>query len=194
MATKVFVLDTNVILHDSDCLYQFDEHDIVIPMAVLEELDQFKKGDAALNFHARAFVRELDQLSGDKLFDGGLPIGTGLGRIAVKLDSPIDPDLGTCFNAHKPDQRILNTAVTLHKQRDGRQVILVSKDVNLRMKAKAANITAQDYTTDHVTVSALSPGYRVVEEVDPAAITRLYSDPAAMPIAELDLAKPAVPN
>jgi PhoH-like ATPase len=65
---KLFVLDTNVILHDSSCIYQFQEHDVVVPITVLEELDQFKKGNDTLNFHAREFVRALDLLSGDKLF------------------------------------------------------------------------------------------------------------------------------
>ena len=73
---KIFVLDTNVILHDSSCIYQFQEHDVVVPITVLEELDQFKKGNETLNYHAREFVRSLDSLSGDKLFNGGVKIGT----------------------------------------------------------------------------------------------------------------------
>jgi len=75
---KLFVLDTNVILHDSSCIYNFQEHDVVIPITVLEELDQFKKGNEALNFHAREFMRTLDFLSGSKLFDGG---GRSLGTM-----------------------------------------------------------------------------------------------------------------
>ena len=72
---KIFVIDTNVILHDSSCVRNFKEHDVVIPIAVLEELDQFKKGNEPINFHAREFVRRLDAMSGDKLFDGGVSIG-----------------------------------------------------------------------------------------------------------------------
>lgn len=68
---KFFVLDTNVILHDSSCMYHFEENDVVVPIAVLEELDQFKKGNETLNHHAREFVRALDDLSGDKLLNGG---------------------------------------------------------------------------------------------------------------------------
>jgi PhoH-like ATPase len=78
---KIFILDTNVILHDSTCIHHFDEHDIIIPITVLEELDQFKKGTQTVNFHAREFVRELDKLSADKLFNGGLPLGEGKGKI-----------------------------------------------------------------------------------------------------------------
>ena len=69
---KLFVLDTNVILHDSSCMYHFEENDVVVPIAVLEELDQFKKGNETLNYHAREFVRALDDLSGDKLLNGGV--------------------------------------------------------------------------------------------------------------------------
>ena len=86
---KIFVLDTNVILHDSSCIRQFQENDIVIPITVLEELDQFKKGHDTLNYHAREFLRELDSLSGDKLFDGGVKIGTDLGNILVKLEQEL---------------------------------------------------------------------------------------------------------
>ena len=78
---KIFIIDTNVILHDSTCIHHFDEHDIIIPIPVLEELDQFKKGSQIINYHARQFVRELDKLSNDKLFNGGLRIADGKGKI-----------------------------------------------------------------------------------------------------------------
>ena len=83
---KTLVLDTNVILHDSSCIYQFEDNDVVLPISVLEELDHFKKGNDVLNFHAREFVRALDSLSGDKLFNGGVRIGPGSGKIMLKLD------------------------------------------------------------------------------------------------------------
>ena len=70
---KTFVLDTNVILHDSSCIEHFDEHDIVIPITVIEELDQFKKGGEIINFHARQFLRTLDNLSSNRIFNGGIP-------------------------------------------------------------------------------------------------------------------------
>jgi PhoH-like ATPase len=77
---KLFVLDTNVILHDSGCILNFEEHDIAIPITVLEELDKFKKGNDLINYHAREFTRELDKISGDTLFNGGLPLGKGRKR------------------------------------------------------------------------------------------------------------------
>jgi PhoH-like ATPase len=175
---KIFILDTNVILHDSSCIHQFEEHDIVIPITVLEELDNFKKGNDSIHYHAREFLRTLDSLSGDKLFNGGLPIGPGLGTIAVALEEGFLPELSKNFSAIKSDHRILNTATVLAQRLSPRDVILVSKDVNLRLKAKAVGLTAQDYTTDHVhNVSSLYRGYRMVEEVASDIIDNLYRPP-----------------
>ncbi len=148
---KLFILDTNVILHDSSCIYHFEEHDIIIPITVLEELDNFKKGSQIINFHARQFIRSLDELSADKLFNGGMKIGPDNGRIAVRLESPMHEDLKRSFqNSEKPDHKILNLAYYQLQENPGRQVILVSKDMNLRMKARSIGLMAEDYTTDHV--------------------------------------------
>ncbi|MFH1571822.1 MAG: PhoH family protein [Gemmatimonadota bacterium] len=192
---KAFVLDTNVILHDSSCIYQFDEHDIVVPMAVLEELDQFKKGSGALNHHAREFVRSLDAISGDLLFDGGVPIGPGSGKISVKLDRAYHPDLVHAFVSDKSDHRILNTAYTIAREEAAGLVILVTKDVNLRMKAKAIGLCAEDYTTDHVRdISTLYRGHRLQENVPAALIHRLYETPDGVPATELPLEPPLTPH
>ncbi|MDZ7376659.1 MAG: PIN domain-containing protein, partial [candidate division KSB1 bacterium] len=158
---KIFVLDTNVILHDSSCIYQFQEHDVVIPISVLEELDQFKKGNETLNYHAREFLRSLDSLSGDQIFDNGVEIGPGLGKITIKLEQKFHEELAFNFSPNKPDHHILNTAFLLAKSEPRRPLILVSKDVNLRMKAKAIGLMAQDYTSDHVRdISQLYKGRR----------------------------------
>jgi PhoH-like ATPase len=159
---KTFVLDTNVILHDSSCIYHFQENDKVIPITVLEELDQFKKGNSSLNYHAREFLRNLDSISGDLMFETGIGIGEGHGKIMIKLEREFHPDLKLNFSTQKADHHVLNICYHLNKDNPSRQVILVSKDVNLRMKAKAVNLTAQDYTSDHVKdVSALYEGLRV---------------------------------
>ena len=110
---------------------------MVIPITVLEELDHFKKGNESLNFHAREFVRTLDLLSGDKLFDGGVRIGQNQGRIAVILEQKYHEDLELNFAPGKSDHRILNTTYHLAKRLSPEKVFLVTKDVNLRMKAKA---------------------------------------------------------
>ncbi|MDA0333689.1 MAG: PhoH family protein [bacterium] len=175
---KVFVLDTNVILHDSSCIYQFDEHDIVVPITVLEELDQFKKGNEALNFHAREFARALDSLSGDRIFNGGLRIGPGKGKIRIQLEKAFHKDLVHSFHPDKPDHHILNTAYRIAHLSTSKEVILVTKDVNLRMKAKAVGLLSQDYTTDHVKdVSALYRGHSLREPVPSEVIHRLCQAP-----------------
>ena len=145
---KIFVLDTNVILHDSSCIYHFEEHDVTLPIVVLEELDQFKKGNETLNYHAREFVRALDGLSGDKLLNGGVRIGPRQGKISVRLESVFHEDLRSNFSSNKPDHHILNAAYQIVQGKPSRDVILVSKDVNLRMKAKSLGLPAQDYRSD----------------------------------------------
>jgi PhoH-like ATPase len=107
---KTFVLDTNIILHDSSCINQFDEHDIVIPIAVIEELDRFKKGKEILNCNAREFARALDTLTGDRIFNGGVSIGPGKGKITVCLDRAFHDKLKANFSPEKPDHHILNAA------------------------------------------------------------------------------------
>jgi PhoH-like ATPase len=198
MATKkkkIFVLDTNVILHDSSCIYQFEEHDVVIPITVVEELDQFKKGNGTLNYHAREFVRAIDSLSGDKLFDGGVKIGPKQGRLMVKLEREFHERLRSNFSGAKPDHHILNLGYCLAKENPGRQVILVTKDVNLRMKAKALGLLAEDYTTDHVKdIMSLYRGYRVEERVEDVVIDRLYTGMQELAISELRLSKPCIAN
>ena len=192
---KLFVLDTNVILHDSSCIYQFQENDIIIPITVLEELDQFKKGNETLNYHARDFLRSLDALSGDKLFTNGVPIGVGLGRIIVKLEQKVHSDLGFNFSTNQPDHRILNTAYHVARENLRTEVILVSKDVNLRMKAKSIGLMAQDYITDHVKdVSALYRGHRVMENTGEDLIDQMYKLPFEIDASQLQLDQPLIAN
>ena len=147
---KIFVLDTNVILHDFHCIYHFEEHDIVIPIVALEELDHFKKGNEMINYHAREFVRELDKIAGDKLFNGGISLGKDLGKLRIETGKPFSDEMLESFAEKSPDHRIL--AITFHtaKINPERPVILVTKDINLRMKAKSLGIVAQDYLSDKV--------------------------------------------
>ena len=185
---KTFVLDTNVALHDSKCIYQFQEHDVVVPITVIEELDNFKKGNESLNFHAREFLRAIDELTGDPLFDRGVKIADGLGRVMVKVSQEVHPKLKRSFAAQTPDHEILNIAYRLAQTKPKRQVILVSKDVNLRMKAKAVGLTAQDYRNDHVKdISALYQGVRLQEHIEEAIIERLYAPPQTVSVGELAL-------
>lgn len=192
---KIFILDTNVILHDSSCIYHFSEHDVVVPITVLEELDNFKKGNDSLNFHAREFARTLDSLSGNKLFNGGVPIGPGLGKISIKLDRAFDESIAANFSTKKVDHHILNIAYQVAKESEGREATLVTKDVNLRMKAKAVGLMAQDYKNDHVPdVQQLYTGTRVEENIDPELITKMYTPPYECPATDLPVEKALLPN
>jgi PhoH-like ATPase len=192
---KIFVIDTNVILHDSSCLYNFQEHDIVIPIAVLEELDQFKKGNETLNFHTREFVRNLDILSGDRLFDGGATIGPNKGKISLRLDMLWEKDYPLGFSERTPDHRILHCAWALNREYPSRPVILVTKDVNLRMKAKGIGLMAEDYVTDQVKdLDTLYTGRRVLENVDDEVINMLYKAPFEIDVAMLENASDFNPN
>ena len=192
---KLFVLDTNVPLHDSKCIYHFEENDIVIPITVIEELDNFKKGNESLNYHAREFLRAIDALSSEPLFATGVRIGEGLGRLLVKVGQEFHPDLKLSFDTRSADHEILNIAYQLARKQPRRQVILVSKDVNLRMKAKAIGLTAQDYRSDHVKdISTLYHGVRLHEHISEQIIDRLYAPPHAVAMGDLSLEPAPLPN
>src|SRR6056297_2842541 len=185
---KIFVLDTNVLLHDYKCIYNFDEHDIVIPITVLEELDRFKKGNDIINLHAREFTRELDKLSGDKLFNGGLALGKGKGKLSIATGSQPSEKLASSFPENTPDHRILAITEELHNARNGKPVILITKDINLRMKAKSLGIMAQDYHNDMVqNIDDIYEGVQVSEAIDPDAISRLYEDYSGLPAKEFGI-------
>lgn len=175
---KIFVLDTSVIIYEHNSILNFDEHDIGIPITVLEELDNFKKGNDTKNFEAREFIRLIDKLAKDQMLHQWNPInGKGKGNFKVVMDTGGTTlmDANKIFNEDKADHRILNSALLLQKEEKGRKVILVSKDVNLRLKAKALGLQAEDYTTGKIqNISSLHTGRTVIEEVDPTVINLMY--------------------
>lgn len=137
---KTFVLDTNVLLHDYTCLSKFQDNHIIIPVAVLEELDKFKTGSEAINFSARELLRQIEAFPGDLL--SGVKVGDG--KLSIQLDKPSMEDRITQnFMERTVDNRVLNTAYLLN-------ATLITKDINLRVKARALGLTAQDYSTDKV--------------------------------------------
>lgn len=193
--SKLFVLDTNVILHDSGCILNFKENDVALPITVLEELDRFKRGNEDINFQARQFLRRLDVLTGDLLSQEGAPLGDGRGNIRVVLGGPLDDRLRTAFLQDSPDHRILNTALALQKSVHDRTVMLVSKDTNLRMKAKSLGLPAQDYTTDKVeSFDKLYKGKRVIEGAPPEIISRFYAEHGQVPEEELGFIQHPIAN
>jgi len=106
-SANILVLDTNVILHDSQCLDSFEKDDIVLPIAVLEELDHFKKGNEMINFHARNFVRILDRIIGKRSFNSGIRLGPDRGTFSIALDREFEPEFARSFSSSTPDHRIL---------------------------------------------------------------------------------------
>jgi PhoH-like ATPase len=164
---KIFVLDTNIILHDYKAIRKFQDNNIVIPIAVIEELDKFKKGSDALAFNARGFVREIDRLTEGKLFGrDGVPIGKGLGKIKIEPNHPFAEEFKDFFMDDIPDHRILSTAMWVRDNNPGTFVALITKDVNLRMKAKAAGMEVQDYLTDKVEEAKVEGATREVQSID----------------------------
>ena len=146
---KIFVLDTNVILHDYKAVKKFQDNDLVIPVAVIEELDKFKKGNDALSYNARGFMREIDRLTDGKTFaQGGVSLGKGLGTIRIEPNHPFPDAFKDLFRDDTQDHRILSTAMWVRDSSQGMFVALVTKDINLRLKAKAAGMAVQDYLTD----------------------------------------------
>ncbi|HEV8631191.1 MAG TPA: PhoH family protein, partial [Thermoanaerobaculia bacterium] len=174
--TKVFVLDTSVILYDGQSLRNFQEHDVAVPITVLEELDQFKKGNSVMNLQARQFIRQLDSLSGGNLLREWIPLnGATSGRVRVLPDNGQLPEDARVFSSDSNDHRILAAALRLREAEPGRRVILVSKDINLRLKARALNLLAEDYETIKIRdVEKLRRGHATIEVADETAIDALY--------------------
>lgn len=167
---KFYVLDTNVLIHDPSALLNFEEHKVVIPMTVLEELDKLKSGKTALAADCREAIRKIDQVIGDadpKDIAKGVPLkrldGNSEGSLAILFDfadTPtkrvLPPDLN--------DNKIINTLVSLQEREPDHDVILISKDINMRLKARACGVGAEDYQNDQLLsdVSLLEKGFRVV--------------------------------
>ena len=131
-SNRIFVLDTNVPLHDYDCIHSFEEHIVVIPITVLEEIDKFKRGNEVLNFNAREFSRKLDALVGDRLLSEGIRLPSG-GMVLVDTNITRDPSLSGTFWEDKPDHRIISLAFNLAREYGRDRVTLVSKDINIRL-------------------------------------------------------------
>lgn len=173
---KIFVLDTNVILHDYRSIYNFQDNDIVIPIVVLEELDKFKKGNDQINFHAREFARELDKISGSDFFEKGADLGKGRGRLFIRPGVEFSENMKRSFSEDIPDHRILAVAEVVTGEKKGQKVILVTKDMNLRMKAKSLGILAEDYKTDQVENLdfSINRSVREIENFDIKLINEIY--------------------
>lgn len=175
---KIFVLDTSVLLHDHSSVINFSEHDVIIPISVLEELDNFKKGNDNINFEARSFTRLLDELSEGETLDDWMKIkNKKKARLKVEMNETSKPDACEIFGANKADHRILNTAIKAQAEFPNKMVILVSKDINLRIKAKSVDLTAEDYLAGKVHEDSTQyRGKTQLDNVDEAVINKIYEE------------------
>jgi len=173
---KIFVLDTSVILYSHDSIMNFQEHDIGIPITVLEELDNFKKGNDTKNFESREFIRIIDNLAHGHMLSDWIPLnGKTRGCFKVIMNPSPVVDAEKIFDDKKPDHKILNAALALQEEEKNKKVILVSKDINLRLKAKSLNLAAEDYETGKIkNINSLYTGRTVVENVPSQVINELY--------------------
>lgn len=193
---KIFVLDTSVILYAHDAILNFAEHDVGIPITVLEELDQFKKGNDTKNFEAREFIRMLDKLAANQMLKDWIPLnGKGRGKLKVLMDHDSSINAEKIFDEAKPDHKILNAALKLQQEVGNKKVILVSKDINLRLKAKSLNLPAEDYETGKIkNVNTLYNGKTVVDKVAHEDINALYENGFCETSAILKKKKPSDNN
>lgn len=184
---KIFVLDTNVILHDYHSIFKFEEHDVVIPITVLEELDKFKRGDSLINFHAREFTRDIDALSTGDFFTQGVSLGEGLGKLFIETGKPYTDEFRMSFSENIPDHRILAIAEYTQKEHKDQEVILVTKDINLRMKAKSLGIASEDYKRGQIQNldQTISSSVITIEDVENKYITMIYDNNEGLPMSEL---------
>jgi len=174
---KIFVLDTSVLLHDHQSITSFEKNDVAIPITVLEELDNFKVGNDTKNFTARAVIRFIDKLSGSNSLQDWIPLGKGKGKFNVILSgSPVEMNAEKIYAEGKNDHKIINAALYLQEQNKTKLVTLVTKDINLRIKAKALGINSEDYETGKVDQKTLdTSSLRVVENIDSDVIRHLFN-------------------
>ena len=178
---KIFVLDTSVIIYDHNAIKSFKEHDVVVPITVLEELDNFKKGNDTKNYAAREFTRYIDKISGRNTLQDWVNInGKGHGMFMIEMHQASKVDAEKIFGEKKADHRILNSALYLSEKYPSRKVVLVTKDINLRIKAKSLSLQAEDYETGKIkNLDELYTGNTLVEKTSPATISELYEKEVA---------------
>ncbi len=192
---KNFVLDTNVILHDYKCIENFEENDIYLPIVVLEELDKFKRGSEQINYNAREFVRELDLITSNDLFLKGATIGEGLGKLFVVTGDKYQEKISLSFPERTPDHRILSCVITVAENHPKMRTILVTKDINLRMKARSLGIEVEDYITDKVVnVDLFERAQETYEDIDGDIIDKMYASPEGIDVDLLDIKRIIKPN
>ncbi|MEG1616468.1 MAG: PhoH family protein [Bacteroidales bacterium] len=192
---KNFVLDTNVILHDASSIYNFQENNIYLPIVVLEELDNFKKGNEQINFNAREFIREIDKITDNNLFTKGASLGPGLGKLYIVVGEQNNPEILKAFPEKKADHRILSTTKSIIDAHPDQKTILVTKDLNLRMKARSLGIEVEDYRSDKVkNTDQFDKENRIIEIADSAIIDKMYKENRSFDVEELGIGEELLAN
>ena len=195
ISKKNFVLDTNVILHDYKCVHNFEENDIYIPIVVLEELDHFKKGNEQINYNAREFARELDLIANDKLFKKGAELGEGKGKLFILTGGEYPDIISKSFIEKTSDHRILAATYTLKEDKKNSRTVLVTKDINLRMKALSLGLEAEDYINDKVTdFNVFEKTHETYENIPPELIDKLYTGEGTIPVEDLSFSSDIEPQ
>ena len=174
---RIYVLDTSVLLHDHQAITTFGSNDVAIPITVLEELDKFKIGNDTKNFSAREVIRFIDKLSGKGSLQDWIALGKGLGKFKVVFElNPEGVNAESVYAKGKNDHKIINGALTLKEKEKSRDVVMVTKDINLRIKAKALGIAAEDYETGKVTDETMQEtSVCTIENVDSEQIRQIFT-------------------
>jgi PhoH-like ATPase len=174
---KVYVLDTSVLLHDHQSITNFGKSNVAIPITVLEELDKFKIGNDTKNFCAREVIRFIDKLSATENLQQWISLGKDRGSFRIILESnPREINAEYIYSVGKNDHKIINSALYLKETESNVEVFLVTKDINLRIKAKALGIPAEDYETGKVDNSELDvASSNVIENVDSEVIRQIFT-------------------
>lgn len=182
-SNKIFVIDTSVILYDHNAIYNFEDNDVAIPITVFEELDNFKKGNDTINFEAREFIRSINKLALKSTLNEWIPINNGKGKFKVIMtENTPTIDATKIFQDNKADHHILNAALTLVGEYTNKKITLVSKDINLRLKAKSLNINSDDYLTGKIKdTENLFTGKSTIENVDALIIDNIYKNGFCLP-------------
>jgi len=177
MAKKNYVLDTSVYLTDAGSIYKFDNHDIFIPLKVLEEVDGHKKRQDSVGANARIFIKTLDELRAKGNLEKGVRINKGMGMLKVVSYSSLNniifpPDL----DIRHPDHTIIATAMAIQSSSESRKTIMVSRDINMRVICDSIGITAEDYISERAVINSdeLYNGF-VIQAVDEQIIDRYYA-------------------
>ncbi len=192
---KNFVLDTNVILHDYKCLESFQENDIYLPIIVLEELDRFKKGSDQINYNAREFIRELDIITNGDLPLKGSSLGPGRGTLYIVTGDKYNEKIALSFPEKTSDHRILSCTMYVAESHPKMKTILVTKDINMRMKARSLGILVEDYITDKVfDINQLEKQQDIYEDIDGDLIDNIYKSSEGIDASLLEFKDKLEPN